>query len=99
MDMQEQVIATLRAHESELRAAGVRSLLLFGSVARSQERPGSDVDLAVRLDPDSRLGLFRFLALENHLSDLLGQTVQLLPEPLEPTRLLVNLSRDARRVF
>jgi predicted nucleotidyltransferase len=30
----EQVIATLRAHEAELRAAGIRALSLFGSVAR-----------------------------------------------------------------
>ena len=42
----DQVIATLRAHESELRAAGVTSLSLFGSVTRG-ENPAHDIDLAV----------------------------------------------------
>ena len=47
----EQVIARLRAHERELRAAGVVQLSLFGSVARGEARPDSDVDVAVKLDP------------------------------------------------
>ena len=44
------VIATLRAHEAELRAAGIHRLSLFGSVARGDAGPDSDVDLAAELD-------------------------------------------------
>jgi predicted nucleotidyltransferase len=40
------VIATLRAHEAELRKAGVRSLSLFGSAARGKTENDSDIDLA-----------------------------------------------------
>jgi hypothetical protein len=36
MDTAERVIVTLRAHEAELRQAGLRSLSLFGSVARGE---------------------------------------------------------------
>ncbi len=44
----DQVIAALKAHEREIRAAGVLSLSLFGSVARGEES-AHDVDLAARL--------------------------------------------------
>ena len=38
----EREIATLRVHEAELRQAGLRSLSLFGSVARDRDRSGQD---------------------------------------------------------
>jgi predicted nucleotidyltransferase len=41
----DQVIAKLRGHEAELRAVGVVRLSLFGSTARGDQRPDSDVDL------------------------------------------------------
>jgi predicted nucleotidyltransferase len=43
-----QVIAALKAHEAELRNAGVVSASVFGSVARGEDS-ADDVDLAVRL--------------------------------------------------
>jgi len=92
------IIATLESREVELRALGIRALSLFGSAARGEDRPDSDVDLAVELDPDAHLGL-RFFALERQLSDLLGRPVDLIPEPVENPRLRVNLERDRRRVF
>jgi hypothetical protein len=50
-DMAEHMIATLRAHEGELRRAGIRHLSLFGSVARGDATVDSDVDLAVEFAP------------------------------------------------
>jgi len=43
----EQVIATIRDHAAELRQAGIRHLGLFGSLARGEASPASDVDLAL----------------------------------------------------
>ena len=99
MDIQSELVAILRTHEDELRAAGIRALSLFGSVARREERAESDVDLAVRLDPEAHVGLFRFVALEYRLTELLGRPVQLLPEPIENSRLRANLDREGLRVF
>jgi predicted nucleotidyltransferase len=45
----DEVVATLRAHEAELRHAGVSAWSLFGSVARDAARETSDVDVLVRL--------------------------------------------------
>jgi len=50
MDRQ-QVIATLRAHEEELRRRGVRHAALFGSVARGEAISTSDIDILIELQP------------------------------------------------
>src|SRR5260370_42192992 len=93
------VISKLRAHEAELRAAGIRHLSLFGSVARGEAEVGSDVDLAAELERDAHLGLFGLAALERRLSEILGRKVDLLPEPVEKERLQKNIERDRRRAF
>ncbi len=55
---------------------GVASLEVFGSAARDEARPDSDVDLLFVLKPDSRLG-FRLFDLEDELSDVFGRPVDL----------------------
>ena len=52
----------LRPHAAALRLEGVRGLLLFGSTARDQARPDSDIDLAVDIDLGENLS-FDLLAL------------------------------------
>lgn len=94
-----EIIAKLRAHEPELRAAGIRHLSLFGSVARGDAEAGSDVDAAIELDPDARIGLFRLIALERRIAELLDRRVDLLPEPAEKPRLQANIDRDRRLAF
>jgi len=54
----------------------VRSLGIFGSYFRGEARKSSDLDLLVEID-DPKMGLLRFIALENYLSDLLGVKVDL----------------------
>jgi len=98
-DLAQQVLAALRAHKAELRAAGVLRLSLFGSVARGEAGAGSDVDLAVGLAPEAGIGLFRLVALERLLSELLGRPVDLLPEPVEAPRLRAAIERDSKRAF
>ena len=51
----EQVIDTLRAHERELKEAGIVRLSLFGSTARNNAGPDSDVDLLAAFDEGRRL--------------------------------------------
>jgi predicted nucleotidyltransferase len=75
----EQVIETLRAHEPELRAAGILHLRLHGSVARGDATAASDIDLIAEMDTSKRLTLLDMVGLENRLSDLLGVHVDLSP--------------------
>jgi predicted nucleotidyltransferase len=99
MPTAERVIATLRAHEADLRRAGLRSLSLFGSVARGDAGPDSDIDLAAEFEPATQMDLFRLTALERHLGELLGGSVDLLPEPVEKRRLQGQINRERRRAF
>ena len=55
---------------------GVASLELFGSVARGEHQPDSDVDLLYVLKPDARLG-FNLFDLEDELATLFGRRVDL----------------------
>jgi predicted nucleotidyltransferase len=62
---------------------GVSSLALFGSYVRGEQRADSDLDVLVTFV--RKPGLFRFIALENELSDLLGVKVDLvLRDALKP---------------
>lgn len=64
------VMRILQAHRDELAAKfGVKSLALFGSVARDEATERSDVDLLVEFDRP--VGLFGLIALQNHLSQVL----------------------------
>ncbi len=98
-ELAEHVIATLRAHEAELRQAGIHRLSLFGSVARGDAEAESDVDLAVEFDPAAEMDLIRLVALERRIGKTLGRPVEILPEPVENPRLRVNVERDRRIAF
>jgi uncharacterized protein len=99
IDLAEHVIATLWAHEVELRQAGIRHLGLFGSVARGDAAADSDIDLAAEFDPASEMDLIRLIALERWIGEILGHPVEILPEPVEDPRLGANVERDRRIVF
>ena len=99
MHTAERVIATLRAHEAELRQAGLRSLSLFGSVARGETETDSDIDLAAEFDPAARMDLLQLTALERRIAELLGSPVDLLPEPADKSRLQDQIDRDRLRAF
>ena len=66
----EQVIATLRAHERELRRRGVLHAALFGSVARNEAKPASDIDILIELEPDAPVGVFEYVGITQYLADL-----------------------------
>lgn len=69
-------LAILAAHRNELRQQfGVKSLALFGSVARDEATEKSDVDILVEFDRP--VGLFSLFALQDHLEHLLGCAVDL----------------------
>ena len=73
----EQVIAKLREHEPELKAAGIVRLAVFGSVARGDNSPQSDVDLLADFDKTKHYTLLTMGRIESRLADLLGTRVDL----------------------
>ena len=94
------VIAKLREHEAELRAAGVVHLHLHGLYARqAQVEASSDVDLIAEFEPTRRYTLIDMVRLENRLRDWLGVDVDLSPSHTlkEPVRR--NAEREAVLAF
>jgi predicted nucleotidyltransferase len=71
----EHVIAMLRAHEQELRHRGVRHAALFGSLAREEATPASDIDILIELEPDAHIGLFGYVGITHYLADLFSARV------------------------
>jgi predicted nucleotidyltransferase len=55
----------------------ITELLLFGSAARGELRPESDIDLLVSFAPDSDWSLLDHMAMTEQLSELLGRPVDL----------------------
>jgi predicted nucleotidyltransferase len=86
--------ARIAEHRAEFAHAGVRRLGVFGSVARGEAGPDSDVDVLVEFDivPD----LFEFAALRDRLAEILGRPVDLTtPQALKP-RLRTRILNEVR---
>jgi len=69
----EEVFATLRAHEQELRHRGVLHATLFGSVARDEATATIDIDIEVA--PDAPVGLIEYVGITQYLADLFPDLV------------------------
>lgn len=80
----EAILAILRAELPYISERfRVRRIGLFGSYAKDEQRPGSDIDLLVEIEPP--MGFFGFIALEDYLSEKLGAKVDLVtPGALKP---------------
>lgn len=71
-----EINATLHKHMSTLRDQyGVGRIGLFGSFVRGEQHPESDIDLLVEFVRP--VGFFKFMELENQLSEILGAKVDL----------------------
>ena len=69
MKRQDEYVSLLQSHSDELQSEfGVRSLCIFGSVARNEQHEWSDVDICVEMQPK----IFLLIALKEKLEQLLG---------------------------
>ena len=92
-------IATVRAICQVLSTAPVLRAWLFGSFARMEERPDSDIDLLVTLDKSAHMGLFAFSDLVNQLEAASGRPVDLVPEEALKQYARPSVNKDKRLVY
>ncbi len=79
------------------RAHGARTVRLFGSAARGEEGPDSDIDFLVELEPGR--SLLDVIGLENDLADLFGRKVDVVAKQSAKPRVLAGSLKDAIRIF
>jgi uncharacterized protein len=73
----QKLIEMIKANRDLLEEFSVKSVSIFGSVARDEDRSDSDIDILVEFDPDARIGFFAFARLQRRLSDIIGRPVDL----------------------
>ena len=95
----EQVLATLKAHEAELRRRGVAHAALFGSLARGEAGPGSDIDILVDISPDVPMGLFEYVAITQYVGDLFPIKTDVVERRGLKRFVRPNVERDAVYAF
>lgn len=71
----DEALAILAAHRADLERYGVQSIAIFGSVARNEARPDSDVDILVEFGVP--VGLFTLIRLERYLAGVFRRRVDL----------------------
>ena len=92
----EEIIERIRGRESELRRLGVARLSLFGSAARNESGPASDVDLLVAFEGTADFD--RYITLKFFLEDLLEKPVDLIMETALKPRIRTRVESEMIRV-
>ena len=64
------IITVLREHRAELEGLGVRHAALFGSVARGEAGPDSDIDIAIDLDMDRHPTVYDYVGMQQYIAGL-----------------------------
>jgi predicted nucleotidyltransferase len=78
----DEVLARLSGYRAELKEYGVKSLAIFGSVARNEATEESDIDILVEFCRP--VGLFEFVRIKARLEKILDRPVDLVtPEALK----------------
>jgi predicted nucleotidyltransferase len=94
-----EALRRLNRNREKLRTHHVRHIAVFGSTARDQATPHSDVDLLVEFDPEARVGLFAFVRLLDFLSDVMDTRIDLAtPGALRP-EMREEIVSEAIRAF
>ena len=101
------IIARLRENETALRARGVTHAALFGSRARGDDRPGSDIDIMIEIALEAVQDVYAYVGLKSYIAELFAEPVDVVdraalkpyvrPPPLNPMRSMRSEATGAQR--
>jgi predicted nucleotidyltransferase len=92
-------VTTLRRYESALRARGIRHAAVFGSVARGDNRPDSDLDILVEFEPQADGSIYEYMRLKDFIAGLFEGPVDVIDRDALKPHLQVPSARDAVYAF
>ncbi len=94
-----EAVRSLKAHADAIKALGATSLYLFGSTARNEAAPGSDLDLFVDYDPAGKFNALDLVDIKLMLEAELGLAVDVTTRDSLHPKLRDDIERSAIRVF
>jgi predicted nucleotidyltransferase len=95
----DEIIARIRKHAAAIRDEGATSLYLFGSAARDEMGPASDIDIFVDYDPESRFSLLNMSGIRLIVMDELAREVDITTRNSLHPLLRDKILADAVRVI
>ena len=95
----DEVIVRLKRHETEIRAYLATGLYLFGSAARDELTPDSDIDVFIDYDPEGPFSFVELIRLNEFLQVKMGRKVDLVTRAGLHRRLRADIENSSIRVF
>jgi len=93
------LVEVLRTYDAALRENGATALFVFGSRARGNEQPDSDVDLFIDYNPTAKIpNMFRLMQIEEKISEALGISVTITTRDALHPLMKESIERDAVRI-
>lgn len=89
----ETVLGILSEHRQDLENRGVSKIAVFGSFARGEAGPESDIDILIEFSRP--VGLFEFIRLKHDLETILGRSVDLATPDSLKSRFRDRILREA----
>ena len=93
------IIARLKEAEPALRARGIRRAAVFGSVARGDDRPNSDIDILVEFEPGSEGSIYEYMNLKEYIAGLFDGPVDVVDRDSLKPHLRAPAARDTVYAF
>ncbi|MCD6569179.1 MAG: nucleotidyltransferase family protein [Deltaproteobacteria bacterium] len=91
----ERITNILKEHKEELKEKyRVKEIGIFGSYVRKSQKKTSDVDILVEFEKNAKIGLLRFINLQNYISDFLGVKVDLVSKKALKPRIGKHILRE-----
>lgn len=94
-----ELLAKIRALQPRLEAEGVDHVALFGSRARGDNRPASDVDLLIEVDPGQLFSLLDLIGVEHMVEEATGISANALMRRSLERDFATAIANDVIEVF
>jgi predicted nucleotidyltransferase len=93
----DEILARLREFEPALRERGIAHAALFGSAARGDNGPDSDIDIMVEFAPDSHVGVWEYVGIKEYVASLFDGPVDVVDR--DGLKRYVRPSAEAEAIY